>query len=83
MVAVEAAAAKGTRVVTSAAKLLAQRPWIVPIPGTTKAYRVKENVGAAAVELTASDLLQIAEALAEVKVQGDRYPAHLAGRAGR
>jgi aryl-alcohol dehydrogenase-like predicted oxidoreductase len=63
--------------------LLAQKPWIVPIPGTTKAHRMKESVGAAAVELTASDLLQIGEALAEVKVQGDRYPAHLAGRAGR
>ena len=63
--------------------LLAQKPWIVPIPGTTKAHRLKENVGAAAIELTEDDLRQIEDALAQIKVQGDRYPAHLAARAGR
>ncbi len=63
--------------------LLAQKPWIVPIPGTTKLHRLKENVGASAVELTPSDLRQIEEALAQIKVQGDRYPAHLAARVGR
>jgi aryl-alcohol dehydrogenase-like predicted oxidoreductase len=63
--------------------LLAQTPWVAPIPGTTKLHRLKENVGAAAVELTADDLRQIAEALAAIHVQGDRYPAHLAARAGK
>lgn len=63
--------------------LLAQKPWIVPIPGTTKVARMKENTAAANVELSAADLHQIADALAEIKVVGDRYPAHLAARAGR
>jgi pyridoxine 4-dehydrogenase len=55
--------------------LLAQKPWIVPIPGTTKLHRLHENLGAAAVTLTAGDLRDIDGALANVKVQGDRYPA--------
>jgi len=63
--------------------LLAQKPWIVPIPGTTKLHRLRENVAADAVKLTADDLRQIGEALADIKVQGDRYPAHLAARVGR
>ena len=63
--------------------LLAQRPWIVPIPGTTKLHRLKENVRAAAIELTAGDLREIGDAVGRVKVQGDRYPAHLAARAGK
>jgi aryl-alcohol dehydrogenase-like predicted oxidoreductase len=63
--------------------LLAQKPWIVPIPGTTKATRMKENTAAASVELTDADLRQIGAALAEIKVVGDRYPAHLAARAGK
>jgi len=63
--------------------LLAQKPWIVPIPGTTKVHRMKENIGAAAVALDASDLDRIASALAQVKIQGDRYPAHLASRVGK
>jgi aryl-alcohol dehydrogenase-like predicted oxidoreductase len=63
--------------------LLAQKPWIVPIPGTTKLARMKENIGAADVALAAADLERIAVALAEVKVQGDRYPAHLASRVGK
>jgi aryl-alcohol dehydrogenase-like predicted oxidoreductase len=63
--------------------LLAQRPWIVPIPGTTKPHRLKENVEAAAIELTADDLRRIEDALASVEVQGDRYPPHLAATVGR
>ena len=63
--------------------LLAQRPWIVPIPGTTKLHRLEENVGAADVALTPDDLRTIAAALATVTVQGDRYPAHLQARVGR
>ena len=78
-----AAAKQATPAQIALAWLLAQKPWIVPIPGTTKAHRLKENLGAAAIELTADDLRQIEEALAQIKVQGDRYPAHLAARAGR
>jgi aryl-alcohol dehydrogenase-like predicted oxidoreductase len=63
--------------------LLARKPWIVPIPGTTKLHRLKENIGAAAVELTGEDLSQIEDALADIKVLGDRYPAHLAARTGK
>jgi aryl-alcohol dehydrogenase-like predicted oxidoreductase len=63
--------------------LLAQKPWIVPIPGTTKSHRMKENTAAADVELSADDLRRIAGALAQIKVVGDRYPAHLAARAGK
>jgi aryl-alcohol dehydrogenase-like predicted oxidoreductase len=78
------AAAKG---VTSAqialGWLLAQKPWIVPIPGTTKVPRMKENVGAATVELTTDDLRRIEDALADINVIGDRYPAHLAARVGK
>ncbi|RCS30807.1 aldo/keto reductase [Rhodanobacter denitrificans] len=63
--------------------LLAQRPWIVPIPGTTKLHRLKENIGAAAITLNASELRQIEDALAHIQVQGDRYPAHLAALVGK
>lgn len=55
--------------------LLARKPWIVPIPGTTKLHRLEENLGAADVELTADDLARIAQALASVAVHGDRYAA--------
>jgi aryl-alcohol dehydrogenase-like predicted oxidoreductase len=55
--------------------LLARKPWIVPIPGTTKLHRLEENVGAAALELTAGDLADIASALASAPVQGERYAA--------
>jgi aryl-alcohol dehydrogenase-like predicted oxidoreductase len=78
-----ALAKQATSAQIALAWLLAQKPWIVPIPGTTKVHRLKENVAAAAVELTTDDLRQIAEALAGIKVQGDRYPAHLAARVGR
>jgi aryl-alcohol dehydrogenase-like predicted oxidoreductase len=63
--------------------LLAQKPWIVPIPGTTKLHRLEENVGAAAIELSAEDLRRISDSLTHIQVQGDRYPAHLAARVGR
>jgi len=63
--------------------LLARKPWIVPIPGTTKLHRLKENLAAADVELSQDDLRGIASSLAQIQVQGDRYPAHLAARAGR
>jgi aryl-alcohol dehydrogenase-like predicted oxidoreductase len=57
--------------------LLARKPWIVPIPGTTKLNRLEENTGAASVELTPGDLSRIGEALSSIKIIGDRYPAHL------
>ncbi|RJT43344.1 aldo/keto reductase [Rahnella woolbedingensis] len=63
--------------------LLAQKPWIVPIPGTTKLHRLEENLGAADVTLSDSELRTIATALETVKVQGDRYPASLMARVGR
>jgi aryl-alcohol dehydrogenase-like predicted oxidoreductase len=63
--------------------LLAQKPWIAPIPGTTKLGRLEENLGAAAIELTADDLTEIAAALDQITVQGDRYPAHQQAMVGR
>ena len=63
--------------------LLAQKPWIVPIPGTTKLHRLEENLGAADVELTASDLAEIEQAAAAIKIEGERYPAHLMATTGR
>ncbi|MGC4093701.1 MAG: aldo/keto reductase [Polyangiaceae bacterium] len=63
--------------------LLAQKPWIVPIPGTTKAQRLLENTAAAGIELGAAELSQISDALASITIVGDRYPAHLAGRVGK
>jgi aryl-alcohol dehydrogenase-like predicted oxidoreductase len=78
------AAAKGVSPAQIAlAWLLAQKPWIVPIPGTTKLDRLLENIGAARVKLTAEDLWMIGETLTQTTVLGDRYPAHLAARAGR
>jgi aryl-alcohol dehydrogenase-like predicted oxidoreductase len=78
-----AAAKQATSAQIALAWLLAQKPWIVPIPGTTKVPRLKENLGAASIELTDDDLRKIGTALAEITVQGDRYPAHLAARAGK
>ncbi len=63
--------------------LLARKPWIVPIPGTTKLERLKENIGAVAVELTADDLREIEEAASKITVQGDRYPEKLEQMTGR
>ncbi len=78
------AAQKGvTNAQIALAWLLAQKPWIVPIPGTTKLHRLEENVGAAAVELTAGDLAEIESAVSGIEVQGARYPAQLASRVGR
>jgi len=63
--------------------LLAQKEWIVPIPGTTKLHRLEENLGAANVRLDAGDLREIESAAAKITVQGNRYPAHLQARVGR
>lgn len=63
--------------------LLAQKPWIVPIPGTTKLHRLTENLGAVELVLNADDLRKIANALETVKIVGDRYPASLMARVGR
>ncbi|HUK95929.1 MAG TPA: aldo/keto reductase [Gaiellaceae bacterium] len=63
--------------------LLAQKPWIVPIPGTTKPHRLEENIGAAAVELMPGDLREIESAVSNVQVQGDRYPERLEQLTGR
>jgi aryl-alcohol dehydrogenase-like predicted oxidoreductase len=72
------AAAKGvTPAQIALAWLLAQKPWIVPIPGTTKLHRLEENLGAANVELTSDDLVEIKDAVSRVEVQGARYPEHL------
>jgi len=62
--------------------LLAQRPWIVPIPGTTKLHRLEENLGAADVELSDAELARIEEAAAAIEVEGERYPAHLMAMTG-
>jgi len=78
-----AAARKVTPAQIALAWLLAQQTWIVPIPGTTKPHRLKENLGAADVELTKDDLARIQDALGRIKVQGERYPPNLAARVGR
>jgi aryl-alcohol dehydrogenase-like predicted oxidoreductase len=78
-----AARKQATRAQVAIAWVLAQRPWIVPIPGTTKLHRLEENLGAAGVTLTAEDLRDIDVALASIAVQGDRYPPELAQLAGR
>jgi aryl-alcohol dehydrogenase-like predicted oxidoreductase len=63
--------------------LLSRKPWIVPIPGTTKLHRLEENLGAVDVELTAADLAGIESAAAAIQVEGERYPAHLMATTGR
>ena len=63
--------------------MLAQRPWIVPIPGSTKLHRIEENNSAAAIELTATELAKIETAAAAITVEGDRYPAQLMAFVGR
>ncbi len=63
--------------------LLAQKPWIVPIPGTTKLTRLEENIGAAAIELTPDDLRHIENAASQITVQGARYPEHIEQLSGR
>ena len=63
--------------------LLAQKPWIVPIPGTTKLHRLEENIEAASIELTQDDLREIETAASKIKVQGERYPEHIEQLTGR
>jgi aryl-alcohol dehydrogenase-like predicted oxidoreductase len=74
---------KATTAQIALAWLLAQKPWIVPIPGTTKASRLDENVSAAEVTLTPQDLVRIEEAAAKIHIEGERYPAHLMASTGR
>jgi aryl-alcohol dehydrogenase-like predicted oxidoreductase len=74
---------KATPAQIALAWLLAQKPWIVPIPGTTKLHRLEENIGATAVELTPEDLHQIDNAAAKISVQGARYPEELQKLVGR
>ncbi|MEJ5074029.1 aldo/keto reductase [Enterobacter ludwigii] len=80
----ELAAEKGvTHAQIALAWLLAQKPWIVPIPGTTKLHRLEENLGAADITLSQDELRKIGLALEAVKIVGDRYPAALQARVGR
>jgi aryl-alcohol dehydrogenase-like predicted oxidoreductase len=74
---------KATPAQIALAWLLAQKPWIVPIPGTTKLHRLEENLGAANVKLTAGDLAGIKRAAAEIQIEGERYPEHLMATTGR
>ena len=74
---------KATPAQIALAWLLAQKPWIVPIPGTTKLHRLEENIGATAIELTSDDLREIENAASRIKVEGARYPEHLEKMAGR
>ena len=75
------------KVATSAqvalAWILAQQPWIVPIPGTTKMHRLEENLGGATLELTPADLQKIEQAAAKITIQGERYPASMQARIGK
>jgi aryl-alcohol dehydrogenase-like predicted oxidoreductase len=83
LLAVIAARLDATPAQLALAWLLARKPWIVPIPGTTKLHRLEENLGAASLVLGQEDLAAINEAAEQIKVQGDRYPPHLAARVGR
>jgi aryl-alcohol dehydrogenase-like predicted oxidoreductase len=74
---------KATPAQIALAWLLARKPWVVPIPGTTKRHRLEENIGAAAIELTSGDLREIDEATSQVTVHGDRYPEVMENMAGR
>jgi aryl-alcohol dehydrogenase-like predicted oxidoreductase len=74
---------KATPAQIALAWLLAQKPWIVPIPGTTKLHRLEENIGAVSIKLTSEDLREIESAAAEIKVQGARYPERLEQMTGR
>jgi aryl-alcohol dehydrogenase-like predicted oxidoreductase len=75
--------AKATPAQIALAWLLAQKPWIVPIPGTTKRHRLEENLGAATIELTSDDLREIDRAASQITVQGARYPENLERMTGR
>jgi aryl-alcohol dehydrogenase-like predicted oxidoreductase len=74
---------KATLAQIALAWLLAQKNWIVPIPGTTKLHRLEENIGAATVELTTPDLAEIDRAAADIQIEGERYPEHLMKTVGR
>ena len=74
---------KATPAQIALAWLLAQRPWMVPIPGTTKVSRLEENLGGANIKLTADDLTEINSAASKIKVEGARYPEHLQKMVGR
>jgi aryl-alcohol dehydrogenase-like predicted oxidoreductase len=74
---------KATPAQIALAWLLGQKPWIVPIPGTTKADRLEENIASANVKLTAQDLADIEEAAAKIHIEGERYPADLMAMTGR
>jgi aryl-alcohol dehydrogenase-like predicted oxidoreductase len=74
---------KATPAQIALAWLLAQKPWMVPIPGTTKVSRLEENLGAANIKLTTDDLREIDSAVSEIKVEGARYPEHLQKMVGR
>jgi aryl-alcohol dehydrogenase-like predicted oxidoreductase len=74
---------KATPAQIALAWLLAQKPWIVPIPGTTKLRRLEENIGAAEIELTQNDLRDIENAASKITIQGARYPEHLEQKTGR
>jgi diketogulonate reductase-like aldo/keto reductase len=74
---------KATPAQIALAWLLAQKPWIVPIPGTTKLSRLDENNGSLAIKLTSDDLREIDSAASKITVQGDRYPEHLLRMSGR
>ena len=63
--------------------LLAQKPWIAPIPGTTKRHRLDENLGATRIQLSADDLREIDRAASQIEVRGARYPEHLQQMVGR
>jgi aryl-alcohol dehydrogenase-like predicted oxidoreductase len=78
-----AAKKKATPAQIALAWILAQKPWMAPIPGTTKLHRLEENLGALQVELTAEDLAEIEEGSARIPVEGDRYPKHFEALSGR
>lgn len=78
-----AAAKQATPAQIALAWLLAREPWIVPIPGTTKLHRLEENLGAATVELTTSDLRDMDKAAAAIRIEGERYPPNLMATTGR
>ena len=78
-----AARTQSTPAQIALAWILAQKPWVVPIPGTTKRHRLEENLGAASVQLTADDLREIEGAVSAIEVHGARYPEHLLKMVGR
>ena len=78
-----AAGKQATSAQIALAWLLARKPWIVPIPGTTKRHRLLENIGSAGIPMSEGELSEIQDALAHIQVQGDRYPPHLAALANK